>query len=153
MSLLKLAERIFDSNIHIEKIYWLAGHNSDEMPDDLEEFLEYEWENVASEIGYEIPEPDDEDDDPEEPAPEELIEHCVDTRQQGFLVHWSWPVPSNIKEDGRSYDLYGKGRWLYTFYTEEFDSALLDRMEALQQKRLEEVYQREHGKPFPKEVQ
>jgi hypothetical protein len=139
-----LAERIFDASIQIEQIAWLAGHNSENLPGTLEELLEDYPEPICREIGYPWLDHDD-----DYPSAATLIDHCVDQRKQGFLVLWSWPVPSRIAEDGSSYAIYGQGRWLEVYYTDTFGDALIDRMEALQQERLHEVYQREHGKPFP----
>jgi hypothetical protein len=139
-----LAERIFDASIQIEKIAWLAGHNSDNLPDSLEDLLEDYPEQISREVGYPWLDHDD-----DYPSPGTLIDYCVDQRIQGFLVLWSWPVPSRIAEDGSSYAMYGQGSWLEVYYTETFDDALIDRMEKLQKERLHAVYLREHGKPFP----
>lgn len=117
------AESLFDGDIRVEKIIWLAGILTSPN-DDFEELIrDEEVEGLAKIIGVEAAKLCS-DEDPEEVESEEILQTLCWLGKEGFLVNCSTPIPEVINESGTyqsSWGYYTSG-W---FYTDAVDGAFV----------------------------
>jgi len=107
-----ITENLWDNNIRIDKIIWLAA-NSSSICDDLERFLEEEPENCERLFGLECPEG--------RGAQEEYLTDLYNKGVSGYLIRAATPV----REKGKSFFTWGytTSHWFYFIRWDESEIA------------------------------